>query len=86
MKTKWKQKKKQALLKKKVHTGHDWKKIFKENNRPKRFLEKKINYERKWQKIQMIEMISQDESTNTSIPGGLKEFLKNERTEKLFSI
>ena len=43
-------------------------------NRPKRFLEKKINYERKLQKIQMIEMIGQDESTNTSIPGGLKEF------------
>ena len=43
-------------------------------NRPNRFLEKKINYERKLQKIQMIEMIGQDESTNTSIPGGLKEF------------
>ena len=55
-------------------------------NRPKRFLEKKINYERKLQKIQMIEMIGQDESTNTSIPGGLKEFKKNERIEKLFSI
>lgn len=53
-------------------------------NRPKKFLEKKINYERKWQKIQMIEMISQDESTNISIPGGL--ILKSERIEKLFSI
>lgn len=41
-------------------------------NRTKKVLEKKINYERKWQKIQMIEMISQDESTNISIPGGLK--------------
>lgn len=32
----------------------------------------------------MIEMISQDESTNISIPGGL--ILKSERIEKLFSI
>ena len=32
----------------------------------------------------MIEMISQDESTNISKPGGL--ILKSERIEKLFSI
>ena len=71
MKTKWKQKKKQALLKKKVQTGHDWKKIFKGNEQTKKVFREKNKL---WKKIQMIEMIGQDESTNTSIPGGLKEF------------
>lgn len=41
-------------------------------NRTEKVLERIISYERKWQKIQMIEMISQDESTNISVPGGLK--------------